>query len=1069
MAGLVPVPGRPHGTHPIAGWACPLLLAAAAAAACGPDSLGRTVEGTPPRRLAQPLSSLGGAPPPPLAYGTVEHADASGPARRLYRIALHPGQFLHLLADQHGVDVALALRDPSGSDLLTVDSPNSESGPEHLYFIAPSAGAYLLEVRRLSAAHGGRCTIRIADLRPVLPSDRRRAAACRLTSEADAAQATPTPAAWRRGLALYTQAALAWQEAGDRVQEAMAEIKLGQGRAHFGELRAAVDHWERASALLGAGRRPGATLPTLQNDLGNGYQRLGDERRARRSYEAALASARRLGDRNEEVTAINNLGLLDQRAGETWSALALFDEALAGWRELGNRSAEATTLENEGISYTVIGKLAEGRAALERAAALFNANGDRRQEAESLVSLGWVRFLDGDAAAARGDLLRALALERAAGDRRGEAVALDRLGSLAGETGDFRQAASCFGEALALFRAADDRQSEAHTTSNLGMALAQGGDAATSLRLLDTALELLGRLGEPSAEAYARFRRARAEWLLGRLDVARQDVEVGLSLLESFRDRAQSDDLRMTYLDSVHDQYEMLVAILMDLHARHPGAGFDRAALFAAERGRARGLLDLVSDARRQDPGTAGTLPQSLRGIDESIRVAEAPPAGSTRGRTAASGGDEHRLRSLLAARQKILVDLRGDGVSAAEAPLIVGNEQVQDQLLDAGTTLLVYALGARQSFVWAITAQSISSATLPPRATLEPAARRLHDLLARSRLPRARIQAALTARELSTVLLGPVAREIAGRRVAVVADGALAYVPFAALPEPGGNGTPLIDRHEVVALPSASVLAATRRRAARRAPAPRLLAVLADPMQRLPGGASPASPDPPDPALSRGPRDLARDGAATRSMHDLGLVRLDPLPFSRQEAKAILALAPPAEELSAFGAAASRDLVVDGRLERFRILHFATHALIHPSVPELSGIVLSAADPQGRPQLDFLRAYEIGDLRLPAELVVLSACRSGLGKELKGEGLLGLTQSFFHAGATRVLVSLWDVGDEPTARLMELFYRELLQEHRPPGAALCAAQQALRRDPHWAAPYFWAGFELEGDWQPLR
>jgi CHAT domain-containing protein/tetratricopeptide (TPR) repeat protein len=1025
--------------------------------------------GAPPHRPVPWSASLREVAATPLAVGRVARLDAAGPPQRLFRIALGPGQLLHVLAEQQGLDVQLFLRGPSGRDLLSVDSPNSEHGPEHLYFIAGRAGPYVLEVRRLSAVRGGSCTIEIADLRPPLPADRDRAVACRLMSEADAGQEAASPAARRLGLGLYTQAVLAWRAAGETAAEAMAEIKLGNGWAHLGEMRSSVEHWERALTLLAECRLENS-VPALQNDLGNGYQRLGDPSLARTAYEAALASARHLGDRREEAAALNNLGILDERAGDAWSALAYLDEALAGWRELGERSGEATTLENEGLSYTLVGKLVEARAALEQAAGMFRLEGDRRQEAESLVSLGWVRFLEGDAPAARGDLVRALALARAVGDRRGEAVALDRLGSLASGTNDFSQAVSCHRAALALFQAVGDQQSEAHATSNLGQALAQGGDAAAGLPLLDRAVERLGRLKEPSAEAYAHFRRARIERRLGRLEAARQDLEMGLTRIESIRDQAQSDDLRMTYLDSVHDQYELLVAILMDLHAGQPGAGFDRAALFAAERSRARGLLDLVVDARRRGPGIEGSAARRLRAVDESIRGAQAlAPGANSAGSAAGTAAGDTRLRELLAERQRILVELRHGGVLAAEVPPILGDEQLEHRLLDDQTVLLVYALGDSQSFVWAVTEQGVASAILPPRATLEAAARRVHLLLAETLLVHARLQAALSVRELSNVLLGPVAAQIAGRRVAVVVDGTLGYVPFAALPEPGGDDTPLIVHHEVVVLPSASVLAAIRERVARRAPAPQLLAVLADPLLR------PADAPPPTPgdglgtALTRGPRDLPSDGAATRSMHDLGLVRLDPLPFSRQEAKAILAFAPAAEELGAVGAAANRNLVVDGHLERFRILHFATHALIHPSVPELSGIVLASTDRQGRPQPGFLQSYEIADLRLPAELVVLSACRSGLGKELKGEGLYGLTQSFFDAGATRVLVSLWDVGDEPTARLMEIFYRKLLQERLTPAAALRAAQVALRLDPRWAAPYFWAGFELEGDWRPLR
>jgi CHAT domain-containing protein len=309
---------------------------------------------------------------------------------------------------------------------------------------------------------------------------------------------------------------------------------------------------------------------------------------------------------------------------------------------------------------------------------------------------------------------------------------------------------------------------------------------------------------------------------------------------------------------------------------------------------------------------------------------------------------------------------------------------------------------------------------------------------------------------------------------VALVPDGGLAYLPFDVLPEPGGRDTPLCAGHEVVVLPSASVLVALRDRSAHRPSPPRRLAVLADPLLRAPGAgpgtapgaASGSAAGAPGAALARGVP--PGGGAATRTLHDLGLRQLEPLPYSRQEAQAILALVPAADRLDATGAAASRQLVVGGQLAPFGILHFATHALVHPRMPELSGIALSMFDEHGRPQEGFLQSYEIADLRLSAELVVLSACRTGLGQELRGEGLVGLTQSFFHAGAARVVVSLWNVDDRATARLMAHFYGELLSGGRSPAAALRAAQLALRAEPRWAAPYYWAGFELQGDWRPL-
>jgi CHAT domain-containing protein len=153
-------------------------------------------------------------------------------------------------------------------------------------------------------------------------------------------------------------------------------------------------------------------------------------------------------------------------------------------------------------------------------------------------------------------------------------------------------------------------------------------------------------------------------------------------------------------------------------------------------------------------------------------------------------------------------------------------------------------------------------------------------------------------------------------------------------------------------------------------------------------------------------------------------------------------------------------------QLSQYRILHFATHGLLNSERPELSGLVFSLIDQEGKPQDGFLRLHEIYNLQLNADLIVLSACETGLGKEIKGEGLIGLTRGFMYSGAPRVVASLWNVDDLATAELMKLFYQRMLKDGQPAGAALRAAQLELSRQKRWASPYFWAGFVLHGEWE---
>jgi CHAT domain-containing protein len=189
-------------------------------------------------------------------------------------------------------------------------------------------------------------------------------------------------------------------------------------------------------------------------------------------------------------------------------------------------------------------------------------------------------------------------------------------------------------------------------------------------------------------------------------------------------------------------------------------------------------------------------------------------------------------------------------------------------------------------------------------------------------------------------------------------------------------------------------------------------------------------------------------------------------LPFTRIEGDRILSLVPNTQSRSAFDFAANRAIVTSPELSRYQIVHFATHGILNSQNPELSGIVLSLVDEQGTPQNGFLRLNDIFNLNLPAELVVLSACETGLGKEIRGEGLVGLTRGFMYAGAPRVVVSLWSVDDEGTSELITRFYKKMLQQGLKPVAALRAAQVEMWKSEDWKASYYWAAFVVQGEWQ---
>jgi CHAT domain-containing protein len=338
-------------------------------------------------------------------------------------------------------------------------------------------------------------------------------------------------------------------------------------------------------------------------------------------------------------------------------------------------------------------------------------------------------------------------------------------------------------------------------------------------------------------------------------------------------------------------------------------------------------------------------------------------------------------------------------------------------------------------------------------------------------------------------MLLGQIAAKLQqewnGKRLAIVAPGALEYIPFAALPMPQpSSARPLITEHEIVNLPSASALAALRVETAGRKRAEKSIAVLADPVfdpgdprvliarnrisnknlvvsARSAGKTQiPAESEPPS-ALNS---DLKRALRGFNIINERG--GFSRLPFSREEAQAIASFSPKDSLMQATDFQANRATATGGELARYRIIHFATHGLLNSEYPDLSGLVLSLVTEDGKPQDGFLRMHEIYNLNLPADLIVLSACQTALGKQIKGEGLVGLTRGFMYAGARRVVASLWQVDDLATAQLMKSFYRGVLKEGLRPAAALRAAQLETIKQKRWSSPFFWAAFTIQGEWK---
>ncbi len=895
----------------------------------------------------------------------------------------------------------------------------------------------------------------------------------------------------RREMERLEEALALWTELGEPARVATEINNLGQVTERLGEPDAAAAYLERARTMFAAQGNLLDEAKALSN-LGSLERRRGRLDAAADDFTAALALLRRLDDRRQQARTLNNLGLVRLQQGRFTAAREHLSEALALARAVPDPAAEAGALNNLGRADDEQGRLQDAIDHYRQALDLDTARGYRLGQAFAVNNLAAVYARLGQAAEAAEHFRRALALYREVGDRSsaGRAVAnlawvelqlgrlddaaahLDEAAAAADEvdnrelavlTLDLRAEAEVRRERPAAARelagravaAAEDLGAPLLLASALrvsGLAALADGDPGAARPPLERALRLCHEAGQTLGEADVLYRLARTDRQLADLDAARAEMAAAIDRLEEVRAGVAVEGLRSSFVADRKEIYEESVDLLMELDRRRPGEGYDGRALEASERARARSLLDLLAEARvdlRRDAspelrGREAELRDRLDALDRRRREAL---AGATD--PAAAADLVRQIRAVREEHQAVEARMRTSSPRyAALAPARPPDlATLQREVLDAGTTLLEYGLGSRRSFLWVVDAGELHTFTLPGRAEIERRARAFHDLVRTPGEDGPALAAAGAA--LTEVLLAPARDLLADRRLVVVADGALHYVPFAALPDPaappGAPPPPLVVGHEIVGAPSAAVLAALRREGP--SAAAETLAVFADPVfeaddPRVEPAAAPRSADEPGAGL-----DFRR------------------LRFSRREAEGIAALVPAGERMVALGFAASRDAVEGDRLERFRWIHFATHGVLDARFPELSGLVLSRVGPRGEPRDGFLRLQDIYGLRLDADMVALSACRTALGAEIRGEGLVGLTRGFMYAGARRVLASLWDVQDRATAEIMVRLYRGILVEGRAPVAALRDAQVSMWRDGRWHAPYDWAGFVLEGPW----
>lgn len=762
--------------------------------------------------------------------------------------------------------------------------------------------------------------------------------------------------------------------------------------------------------------------------------------------------------------ALTAKGLLYETLGDLQNCLEVHLQSLQIWQELGNRQYEGASVNNIGTVYGDLGEHEKAIQNFNRAIEIQRELGNLESEGIYLNNIAYSYSQLKNYDEAEKFYRRALELKRDNTSERGQrslAATINNLGKTLVLKGDFQKGIEFLQQSLELRQKLDDRWGVANSLLNLGKAQTDFGYKTEGFKNILEANKRAAELGDRQMEAQTFYLLAVAESERQNFDKAIENVRKGLELIEKIRGELVGSQTRYAYFSTVQDFYELYTDLLVTNFQKTKDKTFALKALEMSERSRSRSLIELLQEAKVDfKQGINADLLEKLRESQDELNEKYIARQRVLSGKPKAEEVAEinNQIINLNANIQDLQTRIKRENPKYSDLTegKTISAAQIQ-KLLDNDTVLLEYKLGEKRSFLWTVTKSSVEIFTLPSRQIIEEKARNFYNLINENNISR-QTELQKLSKELSEILFSPFNSNISGKRLAIVSDGFLQYTPFQALRNPVSPDKFLADNYEIVILPSASVLAQLRENNVRKNVHSKTIAIFADPVFDLK-----------DARVSNrsNSENLKQMAELKQVMRDFNFgENLPRLLFSRQEARNISNILGENQSDVSIDFDASVKNLENSDLSEYKILHFATHGFLNTSRPEFSGLVFSLYDKNGQKQDGFLSLNDIYNLEVSSDLVVLSACQTALGKEVRGEGLIGLSRGFLFAGSKSIVASLWKVDDSATAEFMKLFYRNLLEKKLPATSALQQAKLEMKKIPRYKSPFYWSAFTLLGDWK---
>src|SRR5271157_167669 len=834
------------------------------------------------------------------------------------------------------------------------------------------------------------------------------------------------------------------REAHSRIWEAVALRDAGRAAMLGGDLDRAIEAFTREAALCAEAGHP-AKARQATYELGRVYHRQGRFAEALECFERSRSDGATAAERFQDAHSMRGLGAVYGDLGDYFRRLQYETESVRIFRGDGYGWQAGAGLGNIAETYAALGDFPSARASFIESLRQAREHQDLSEQMSILVSLARLELTVDRPREALRYLDETRQFKGRVWYPEVETEALAVRGGAYKRLGRFREAVESTKAAVALAQAGQNRTLEAGMLSEMGDCQLRAGDLAGAEAAFTRSLAIGATTGRAAVVAGAQRGLAETAQRRGDYPAALGRLRAAIEAIEAMRTQIPSPELRAGFLQENWRVYEEIVGVLSLLDQRQPGAGYGLQAFEYAERSRARSFLDLLVESRAKI--TKGLTPEQIQqqgsllgAVAAASRVMDERP--SPENGRAIETAERNLAQWVAGIRQTnpAYQQLRyPDPCTALEAQAVAAR----------GGAIVEYALGDRRSQAWLISGATIRMVRLAPRAEIEREVKAFRQDL--ERRPRGRTAAEIEgrARRLYALLVAPLDPWLKpGQRLTIVPDGILHYLPFEALVA-GGAAQPrfLIEDFTIGYAPSVTVYASLMAQGtAKPAAGRRELLAYGDPVLQPAGGSAGGT---------------AGIGELVRGVYAVRGAKFTALPAARAEVEAIGALFPPGLRRTRLGAEASEAALKREDLTAYKRLHFATHGVVDEQIPARSGLLLAPGGPE---EDGVLQLNEIFNLDLDADLVTLSACQTGLGKLVTGEGVVGLTRAFLYAGAARVAVSLWEVDDLATGRLMEAFYRQMKAGARPAEALRQAKLEMLRAEPAaWRNPYFWAPFVLVG------